>query len=419
MEPKIRFKGFEGEWKTPSIGDVFELRNGYTPSKIVKEFWEGGTIPWFRMEDIRINGGFLKDALQHITPLAVKGAGLFEKNSIILATTATIGVHAMLIADSLANQQFTNFKVRKSLSDEYIDEFIYYSFFKIDEWSKNNTNSGGLLSVNMPLLVKQGFLTPCKEEQQTIASYFRILDAKLQASTKKVESLKKLKSASLVAMFPQNGESMPKVRFKGFEGEWKKVKFLEIFEFLKNNSLSRAELSSKGDFINIHYGDILIKYGDLVNIQNEELTYIRDCRIGQTLYKMCSLQNGDIIIADAAEDYSVGKCSEIVNIGNNKVVSGLHTIPCRPLITFAQGYLGHYINSNSYHNQLLPLIQGSKISSISKKTLSQTSVFVPSYEEQQAIATFFRSLDRKIALETARLEKLKQIKLACLDKMFV
>ena len=419
MEPKIRFKGFEGEWKTPSIGDVFELRNGYTPSKIVKEFWEGGTIPWFRMEDIRINGGFLKDALQHITPLAVKGAGLFEKNSIILATTATIGVHAMLIADSLANQQFTNFKVLKSLSDEYIDEFIYYSFFKIDEWSKNNTNSGGLLSVNMPLLVKQGFLTPCKEEQQTIASYFRILDAKLQASTKKVESLKKLKSASLVAMFPQQGETTPKVRFKGFEGEWKKVKFLEIFEFLKNNSLSRAELSSKGDFINIHYGDILIKYGDLVNIQNEELTYIRDCRIGQTLYKMCSLQNGDIIIADAAEDYSVGKCSEIVNIGNNKVVSGLHTIPCRPLITFAQGYLGHYINSNSYHNQLLPLIQGSKISSISKKTLSQTSVFVPSYEEQQAIASFFRSLDRKIALETARLEKLKQIKLACLDKMFV
>lgn len=115
MEPKVRFKGFEGEWKTPSIGDVFELRNGYTPSKIVKEFWEGGTIPWFRMEDIRMNGGFLKDSLQHITPLAVKGAGLFEKRSIILATTATIGVHAMLIADSLANQRFTNFKVRKSL----------------------------------------------------------------------------------------------------------------------------------------------------------------------------------------------------------------------------------------------------------------------------------------------------------------
>lgn len=210
----------------------------------------------------------------------------------------------------------------------------------------------------------------------------------------------------------------PKIRFKGFEGEWKKVKFLEIFEFLKNNSLSRAELSSKGDFINIHYGDILIKYGDLVNIQNEELTYIRDCRIGQTLYKMCSLQNGDIIIADAAEDYSVGKCSEIVNIGNNKVVSGLHTIPCRPLITFAQGYLGHYINSNSYHNQLLPLIQGSKISSISKKALSQTSVFVPSYEEQQTIASYFRILDAKLQAYAKKVESLKKLKSASLVAMF-
>lgn len=199
--PKVRFKGFEGEWKTPSIGDVFELRNGYTPSKIVKEFWEGGTIPWFRMEDIRMNGGFLKDALQHITPLAVKGAGLFEKNSIILATTATIGVHAMLIADSLANQQFTNFKVRKSLSDEYIDEFIYYSFFKIDEWSKNNTNSGGLLSVNMPLLVKQSFLTPCKEEQQAIATFFRSLDRKIALETARLEKLKQIKRACLDKMF--------------------------------------------------------------------------------------------------------------------------------------------------------------------------------------------------------------------------
>lgn len=193
---------------------------------------------------------------------------------------------------------------------------------------------------------------------------------------------------------------------------------MEIFEFLKNNSLSRAELSSKGDFINIHYGDILIKYGDLVNIQNEELTYIRDCRIGQTLYKMCSLQNGDIIIADAAEDYSVGKCSEIVNIGNNKVVSGLHTIPCRPLITFAQGYLGHYINSNSYHNQLLPLIQGSKISSISKKALSQTSVFVPSYEEQQTIASYFRILDAKLQAYAKKVESLKKLKSASLVAMF-
>ena len=86
------------------LGEVFELRNGYTPSKNNPEFWEGGTIPWFRMEDIRENGRILSDAIQHITPAAIKGKGLFEANSFILATTATIGEHALLIADSLANQ---------------------------------------------------------------------------------------------------------------------------------------------------------------------------------------------------------------------------------------------------------------------------------------------------------------------------
>ena len=385
MEPKIRFKGFEGEWKTPSIGDVFELRNGYTPSKIVKEFWEGGTIPWFRMEDIRINGGFLKDALQHITPLAVKGAGLFEKNSIILATTATIGVHAMLIADSLANQRFTNFKVRKSLSDEYIDEFIYYSFFKIDEWSKNNTNSGGLLSVNMPLLVKQGFLTPCKEEQQTIASYFRILDAKLQASTKKVESLKKLKSASLVAMFPQNGESMPKVRFKGFEGEWNECKLGEI-------CYKRSSFHTEGH-LGANCGKYPI-YGATGYIQNIE-TY-----------------DVDVPYVSIVKDGSgVGRVE--LNPAFSSVLGTMQYLLVKPQNSIA--YLLSLLQTFDFSE----FTNGSSIPHIYFKDYALKEIKVPSLEEQQKIGSYFITLDRKIALETARLEKLKQIKLACLDKMFV
>ena len=199
--PRVRFKGFEGKWNTPSISEVFEIRNGYTPSKAVDAFWEGGTIPWFRMEDIREKGGILHDAIQHITPLGIKGNGLFEKNSIILSTTATIGIHAMLIADSLANQQFTNFSIRKSLKHTFDPMFVYYSFFCIDEWSKKNTNSGGLLSVNIPLLLKQPFLTPSINEQQKIASYFTNLDRQITLHTQRLEKLKQIKSACLDNMF--------------------------------------------------------------------------------------------------------------------------------------------------------------------------------------------------------------------------
>lgn len=408
MEPKIRFKGFEGEWNTPSIGDVFELRNGYTPSKIVKEFWEGGTIPWFRMEDIRINGGFLKDALQHITPLAVKGAGLFEKNSIILATTATIGVHAMLIADSLANQQFTNFKVRKSLSDEYIDEFIYYSFFKIDEWSKNNTNSGGLLSVNMPLLVKQGFLTPCKEEQQTIASYFRILDAKLQASTKKVESLKKLKSASLVAMFPQQGETTPKVRFKGFEGEWSKEILGNIAKFSKGQGYSKSDLREDGHPI-ILYGRMYTKYQFTIN-NVDTFAYLKEASV-------FSEGNEIIMPASGETPEDIARASAVLKKGI--ILGGDLNIMHFDLKKHSTPFIALAITYSNTHYDLSKCAQGKSVVHLHNEAISKATITLPSYEEQQAIASFFRTLNRKIALETARLEKLKQIKRACLDKMFV
>ena len=156
------------EWKT--LGEVFETRNGYTPSKANGEFWNNGTIPWFRMEDIRTNGHILKDSILHITPKAIKGKGLFKADSIIMATTATIGEHALLIADSLANQRFTNFNIRKSLSDKLAPKFVYYYFFVIDEWCKQNVNVSSFPSVEIERLKKLPFPIPPLAEQHRIVS---------------------------------------------------------------------------------------------------------------------------------------------------------------------------------------------------------------------------------------------------------
>lgn len=156
------------QWK--KLGDVFEMRNGYTPSKNNSEFWVGGTIPWFRMDDIRENGRILSDSIQHITPSAIKGKGLFEANSFILATTATIGEHALIIADSLANQQFTNLKVRKSLSNLLVTKFIYYYMFIVDDFCKKNTNVSGFASVDMDKLKRMPFPIPPLELQEKIVA---------------------------------------------------------------------------------------------------------------------------------------------------------------------------------------------------------------------------------------------------------
>lgn len=155
-------------WKT--MGEIFEMRNGYTPSKSNNSFWDNGTIPWFRMEDIRENGRILSDAIQHITPEAVKGKGLFEANTFILATTATIGEHALIIADSLANQQFTNLKVRKSLSGRFLTKYLYYYMFIVDEFCKNNTNVSGFASVDMGKLKRMPIPIPPLELQEKIVA---------------------------------------------------------------------------------------------------------------------------------------------------------------------------------------------------------------------------------------------------------
>lgn len=152
------------------MSEVFEIKNGYTPSKAKPEYWTNGTIPWFRMEDIRTNGRILEDSIQHITPEAVKGGRLFPANSIILATTATIGEHALIIADSLANQRFANLSIRKSLTDELDMKFFFYYMFIVDEWCKNNTNTSGFESVDMVKFKKLQIPIPPMEEQQRIVA---------------------------------------------------------------------------------------------------------------------------------------------------------------------------------------------------------------------------------------------------------
>ena len=211
----------------------------------------------------------------------------------------------------------------------------------------------------------------------------------------------------------------PKIRFKGFKGEWENTPFSETFDSLKNNSLSRAELSDSGEVMNIHYGDVLIKYGECVDVIKEVETFVKDEEVAKKLHQSCAIKNGDVIFADAAEDNTVGKCSEVIANENDAIVSGLHTIACRPKKDFAPMYLGYYLNSNAYHDQLLPHIQGTKISSISKKAISQTHIISPlEKDEQQSIASYFQHLDSLIQSTTKKIESLKQVKAASLQSMF-
>ena len=217
----------------------------------------------------------------------------------------------------------------------------------------------------------------------------------------------------------QDNEKKPALRFKGFTDPWEQRKLDEAFDFtVPNKTLSRAELNQEsGSVRNVHYGDVLIKYGSVLDAQNDELPFITGR--SKDDFKGALLQNGDIIIADTAEDETTGKVCEIVNIQDKDVVAGLHTMVCRPKNKTAEGYFGYYMNSSSYHHQLLPLMQGIKVLSLSKTNVQKTTVKYPKDKaEQQKIADCLRRIDTLITLHQRKYEKLVNIKKSMLDKMF-
>ncbi|MEI3643446.1 restriction endonuclease subunit S [Lactococcus cremoris] len=214
-------------------------------------------------------------------------------------------------------------------------------------------------------------------------------------------------------------KKVPELRFKGFTDDWEERKFDECFNFpVSTNSLSRALLNyDEGDIKSVHYGDILIKYPAILNIKNDKIPYITGGKLEK--YKSSLLENGDLIFADAAEDETVGKAVEVNGLTEENLVAGLHTIVARPKDKKAEFFLGYYINSNTYHRQLLRLIQGSKVSSISKGNLQKTLVSFPKdFEEQQKIGAFFKKIDDTIALHQRKLDLLKEQKKGYLQKMF-
>ena len=417
--PKIRFKNFNDEW----------VENKY---KNIGQCLSGGTLSY---EDLDKNGiykcilyGELYTRYDYIIKNIVfrtnKLGNKVIKNDILFPQSTTVNAISLISPACMNDDEAQTsgvFAIRphKNIDGNFITYYTKGNFYQRNKLAKN---AQGLTIVHLyyQSIKDETILIPNLAEQCKISEFFAKLDKLIALHQSKFEKLQKIKKSCLQNLFPQNNQNTPKIRFTSFSKPWETRKFSDTFIFLQNNSLSRAELSNlDGEIINIHYGDILIKYTEILNIKTNDLTYILDNSIIKK-YQASTLQNGDIIIADAAEDQTVGKCSEITGLTNEVVLSGLHTIPCRPNEKHANGFLGYYMNSNVYHDQLLPLLQGTKVLSISKSALQNTDIIYPSnLAEQRKISDFFSKLDKLISLHQSKFEKLQKIKKSCLQNMFV
>ena len=166
------------------IQELFVTKNGYTPSTTNKAYWTDGTVPWFRMEDIRENGRILSESMQQITEEAVKGGRLFPANSIIVATSATIGEHALIRVPHLANQRFTSLALKPGFAKQFDMKFAFYYCFVLNDWCRNNTTTSSFASVDMNGFKRFRFPIPPLEVQREIVKVldtFTQLEAELEA----------------------------------------------------------------------------------------------------------------------------------------------------------------------------------------------------------------------------------------------
>ena len=307
---------------------------------------------------------------------------------------STIGKVAQTSQESTTNQQINAVEPY----DNFDDDFIFTSLENISGSIKAIASNQAVPIVNKTTFGETEIKVPSElAEQQKIGAYFRNLDHLITLHQRKC------------------------YRFIDIALDaWEQRKLGNVLLSLQNNTLSRANLSDESGIAkNVHYGDVLIKFGEILDVRKEKLPMITDENV-LSKYKASFLQNGDVIVADTAEDSTVGKCSEIAGLNDEVVLSGLHTIPYRPIEKFASGYLGYYLNSGAYHNQLIPLMQGIKVTSISKSAMQNTDIDYPkSQEEQGKIGAYFKSLDEMITLHQHKCDELQKLKKFMLQNMFV
>ncbi len=409
MEPKIRFKGYSGEWKNDVIGNIATFSKGRGYSKGDLKSVGNPIILYGRLytnySSIINNvdtfaslkkGSVLSKGKEVIipgsgeTPEDIAIASAVEQKDVILGGDLNvITFDEKKIIPPFAAMCITNSKTHYELSGYAQGKTVVHLY-----------NSG----------ISKGHLSyPSKDEQQAIVLYLSSLDKLIKSTSKKVESLKKLKSASLVAMFPQQGETTPKVRFKGFEGEWRRIKFSKISSRVtRRNDMLECKLP-----LTISANEGLISqekfFKNIVASSNLDNYYL--LKRGEFAYNK-SYSNGYPFGAIKRLDkYDSGVLSPLY------ICFGIHN-------EVDSDYICFFFETTLWHKDVAErATEGARnhgILNIGTEDFFDIDIMIPeSKEEQQSIATFFRSLDRKIALETARLEKLKQIKLACLDKMFV
>lgn len=397
-KPKIRFKGFEGEWKERKFGDFGHVE---MCKRIFKyQTSSQGEIPFYKIGTF----GFQPDAFisRSLYEDYRKKFSYPKKGDILISAAGTIGRTIEYKGEECYYQDSNIVWLNHN---EEIDNAYLKQLYSLVTWS--SLEGATIKRLYNSNILNTHFNLPSLPEQRALASYFTSLDAQIAASTSRLSSLKQIKAASLLNMFPQKGETVPRVRFKGFQGEWKEVKLSSIAIFSKGQGYSKSDLRENGHPI-ILYGRMYTKYQFAIN-EVDTFSNLKGAYV---------LSEGNEIIMPASGETSEDIACASAVLAKGIILGGDLNIVRFDLKKYSTPFLALTITYSKTHYDLSKCAQGKSVVHLHNEAISKTVVSIPSLPEQRAIASYFTALDAQITLQRERLEKLKQIKAACLEKMF-
>lgn len=408
------------QWKKWTIGELISqtkttIQTGPFGTVLsASEFVDYG-IPVISVREIR--EGFIRVTAE--TPCVTDetftrlGKYALSANDIVFARKGSVDRSAV-IPDSTERYFLGSDGIRIRFDENVVDPHLMLYIFQnpsTKQFLIQSAYGTTMAGLNEKILSALEFYLPeTTGEQKHIAQVLSDIDKQIALAEKMIAKKKAVKQGAMQELLTG------KKRLPGFSGEWKHFIFGELFDFIPNNAFTRAQMSDSGKVKNIHYGDILTKYGAYVDGDSDSIPYISKDVDLTRFSDRCYLQSGDIVIADTAEDETVGKALEVVNV-DAPILAGQHTLLCRPKRRFADKFLGYYLNAACYHDQLLPYIVGTKVSSVSKASVAKTKLIVPEYEEQQAIAEILSNMDAEIEALEQKLAKYRQVKQGMMQQL--
>lgn len=382
MKPAIRFAGFTEEWERRKLGDVVDVRSG----KDYKHLQEG-SIPVYG------TGGYM---------LSVNEALSYAEDAIGIGRKGTIDKPYILEAPF-----WTVDTLFYAVPRDNDDLNFIFGIFQNTDWKKKD-ESTGVPSLSKTAIKEIDVLITRTYEQTKIGAYFAQIDTLITLHQRKYDKLVCIKKAMLEKMFPKNGSCCPEIRFAGFTDAWERRKLGELADFGKGQGYTKSDLRETGNPI-IMYGRLYTKYQTIIS----EVDTFVDVIIADAVFS----KGGEVILpssGETAEDIAIASSVEKAGLllgGGLNVVFPNQDIESR--------FLAIEISFGTPHDDLAKRAQGKSIVHLYNEDLKEVLVSYPSIEEQKSIASLFSNLDHLITLQQQSLEKLKTLKKAFLEKMFV